>query len=248
MRRQLNKTNKLKNMNTITIKSPCRKGNHRLASALALSLAGTFLFVTCNTSTADEAKTPTDSGAAKACTKACTNVSHDGFNAMRAIHDARMAIFDGEPKVCEEMLNKAGAALAKASKDESIAKVKEDMIPIDGSLSLADSFVPTEEKAAHIAKANTQLQKGDAKKGLEELKLGEIDVNFSRVLMPLGTTQKRLTDAEGLAKGGKYYECNLALKAAEDAVVLDSVSLLEFPKADGQAATGEKKPAAKAVK
>jgi hypothetical protein len=259
LRHQLNKINKSKNMKIITIKSPCRKGNHRLASALALSLAGAFLFVTGNTSTADEAKKPTVTGntptaeevktqKAAATEKADMKVSQDGYNAMRAIHEARMAIFNGEPKGCEKMITKAGQDLAKAAKDESVAKVKEDMIPIDGSLALSDAFVPTEEKAKHIAKANEHLKAGDAKKGLEELKLGEIDVNFSRVLMPLGTTQKRLTDAEGLAKGGKYYECNLALKAAEDAVVLDSVSLLEFPKADGQAATGEKKPAAKAVK
>jgi hypothetical protein len=162
-------------------------------------------------------------------------VATDGFDAMRAIHDARVAIFNGDPKVCEEMLTKASASLAKTSKDETVAKVKGDMIPIDGSMALSDTFVPSAEKAAHIAKANEHLKAGDAKKGLEELKLGEIDVNFSRVLMPLKETETRLASATSLSKAQKYYEANLALKAAEDGIVLDSVSLLEFPKAEGKA-------------
>ncbi|MEO6786293.1 MAG: YfdX family protein [Chthoniobacteraceae bacterium] len=232
-------------MKAYTIQTPNTKRNHRITSALALSLAGTFLFASVSSLTAEEAKTPKASAATKAemkTEKAEMKVSKDGFTAMREIHDARLAIFNGEPKVCSELLAKASEALAKASKDESVAKVKEDMIPIDGSLALADSFVPTEEKAKHVAKANEHFQKGDSKKGIEELKLGEVDVNFSRVLISLGTTEKRLAAAEALAKEHKYYECNLALKAAEDAVVLDSVSLLEFPTAAGKAAKAAKKP------
>ena len=162
-------------------------------------------------------------------------VATDGFDAMRSFHDARVAIFDGDPKVCAEMLDKASASLAKASKDEAVAKVKGDMIPIDGSMALSDTFVPSAEKAAHIAKANEHFKAGNAKKGLDELKLGEIDVNFSRVLMPLKETETRLAAATSLSKEHKFYEANLALKAAEDGIILDSVSLLDFPNAAGAA-------------
>ena len=145
------------------------------------------------------------------------------------------------------MLNEASTSLTKASKDEAVAKVKGDMIPIDGAIALSDTFVPSAEKSAHIAKANEHFKTGNAKKGLDELKLGEIGVNFSRVLMPLKETETRLATATNLTKEHKYYEANLALKAAEDGIVLDSVSLLEFPKADGsakvepKAATGTEK-------
>jgi hypothetical protein len=171
-------------------------------------------------------------------TSAATKASADGFKAMRAMHAARVAIFNGDVKLCEEMLSDASAALVLASKDEAVAKVKTDLIPIDGSLALADSFVPSEKKAGHIAKANEHIKKGEPEKGIEELKLGEIEVNFSRVLMPLEATKKRLAEATSLAKEHKYYESNLALKAAEDGLELDSLSLFEFPKADAKA--GEK--------
>lgn len=157
-------------------------------------------------------------------------VADDGFLAMRAIHSARLAIFNGDTKLCEDMLTKANEFLDKAEKDESVAKVKSDFIPIDGSLALADTFVASEEKAQHIQKANEHFKSGDRQKGIEQLKLGEIDVNFSRVLMPLEATKKRLAEAMSLAKDHKYYESNLALKAAEEGLVLDSVSLIDFPK------------------
>jgi len=169
---------------------------------------------------------------------AAMKVSEDGFKAMRAMHAARMAIFNGDVKLCEETLKEANAALDMAAKDEAVAKMKTDLIPIDGSLALADTFVPSEKKAGHIAKANEHIKKGEPEKGIEELRLGEIEINFSRVLMPMGATKKRLAEAMGLAKEHKYYESNLALKAAEDGLELDSVSLFDFPKADAKA--GEK--------
>ena len=135
--------------------------------------------------------------------------------------------------------------MAKASKDESIAKVKGDMIPIDGSLALADTYVASEERAKLIAAANEHFKKGNSKAGIETLKLGEIDVTFSRVLISLNATKKRIAQAEGLAKEHKYYECNLALKAAEDAVVLESVSLLEYPETQPKAPASAEKPVTK---
>ena len=102
-------------------------------------------------------------------------------------------------------------------------------IPIDGQIALADTFVATPEKGEHVAKANEHLKNGRAKEAVEELRLGEIDVTYTRVLMPLTTTKKCLADAMQLATEHKYYEANLALKAAEDGVVLDSVSLADTP-------------------
>ncbi len=193
------------------------------------------LLTSIHSVTAEETKPQKADAAKTGDTKFdATKVSADGFNAMRAMHDARVAIFNGDPKLCEEMLDKANAALVMASKDEAVAKVKTDLIPIDGTLALADTFVSSEKKAEHVAKANEHFKKGESEKGIEQLKLGEIEVNFSRVLMPLEATKKRLADAMSLAKEHKYYESNLALKAAEDGLDLDSVSFIEFPKADGK--------------
>ncbi len=157
-------------------------------------------------------------------------VCEEAFNASQAMHAARVAIFNGDPKLCEQMLTKAHDALELASKDEAVAKVKADLVPINGSLTLADTFVPSEQKAPYLAKANEHFQKGESARGIEQLKLGEIEVNFSRVLMPIEATRQRLAEAISLANEHKFYEANLSLKAVEEGLEFDSISLFEFPK------------------
>ena len=89
--------------------------------------------------------------------------------------------------------------------------------------------MPTPEKKEHIAKANEHFKSGRAKEAIEELRLGEIDVTYTRVMMPLTATKKCLADAMQLATEHKYYEANLSLKAAEDGVIVDSVGLADMP-------------------
>jgi hypothetical protein len=194
--------------------------------AALLAIAGSLI---STQTTAAQEDTKTKSAKPGPSATNAMKVSMDGFEAMRSIHAARVAIFNGDPKVCGEMLTKANEDLIKAAKDETAAKMKTDSIAIDGSMALADTFVPSEKKAGHIAKANEHFKAGHSKEGLEELKLGEIDVSFTRILMPLEATKKRLATAIALANEHKYYECNLALKAAEDGIETDSVSLFEVP-------------------
>jgi hypothetical protein len=195
-----------------------------------------------------------------AATKELMKVSKDGFMAMRAVRVARLAIFNGEPKLAVKIMGKAEKSLDAASKDESLfvsdlktlagnkavhgtttseekaapvtttpaATEAMNWIPIDGQIALADMYVPTPEKKEHIAKANEHFKNGRAKKAIEELRLGEINVTYTRVMLPLTATTKCLANAMQLATEHKYYEANLALKAAEDGVVLDSVSLADY--------------------
>ncbi len=174
-------------------------------------------------------------------------VSDDGYDAIRAIHLARIAIFNGDTENAKMMLDRTKKDLDAATKDaqkfaadrkaaehgkkgdEKSQSDKMDLIPIDGSIAFADTFVPSTEKKKHVDKANEHLKSGHSKEALEELRLGEVDVFFSRVLLPLEATKKRVADAEKLAGDHKYYEANLALKAAEDGLVIDSVDLLESP-------------------
>ena len=48
-------------------------------------------------------------------------------------------------------------------------------------------------------------------------------------MLPLESTKKRVADAEKLAGDHKYYEANLALKAAEEGIVIDAVDLIGTP-------------------
>jgi hypothetical protein len=210
-----------------------------IAAALASAL-----FVIAHTSAGQSAeKAPAKNG----LTQDLTKVSNDGYAAIRAIHAARIAIFNGDTKLGDEMLDKAQKDLDAATKDaqtfavdrkaadhgkkgsDKSANDKVDLIPIDGDIAIADTFVPSTEKKKHIDKANEHLKSGNSKEAIEELQLGEVDVVFTRVLLPLAMTKKRVADAEKLANDHKYYEANLALKAAEDGIVIDSVDLLGTP-------------------
>lgn len=175
-------------------------------------------------------------------------VSHEGFAAMRAVRAARIAIFNGLPTQANELLAKATTSLNIAAKDDATyvvnadaivgdkmvkddtVSMENDWIPIDGQIALADAFIPTTENAAYIKKANEHFKMGQSKEALEELRLGAIEVTFSRVLMPLNGTLNKVTEATRLISEHKYYEANLSLKAAEDNLVVDSVSLVEVPR------------------
>ena len=129
------------------------------------------------------------------------------------------------------------AADVNKKADSKSASDKMDLIPIDGDIAIADTFVPSTEKKAHIDKANDHLKSGHSKEALEELRLGEVDVIFTRLLLPLESTKKRVADAEAFTKDHKYYEANLALKAAEDGLIVDAVDLLGTPVPAGKAST-----------
>lgn len=177
---------------------------------------------------------------------AMMKLSQDGFTAMRAIRAARLAIFDGDPKIAQNMVAQAQKSLQAASKDASAlppsaangsgtngsagngsSNVK--YVPIDGQIVLADSFVDTSAKKAHIDKANQHIANGQSKQAMDELKLAEVDASFTSLLMPLQTTTKHVDAAKKLMDQQKFYEANLALKAAEDGLIVDTVALGGVP-------------------
>jgi hypothetical protein len=181
-------------------------------------------------------------------------LSEDGFMAMRSVRAARVAIFNGDPKAAHDLLATAQKSLQAASKEAPTFRadlqtiengkvtsntdmsVQVESIPIDGQIVLVDSFVDSPAKKTHIDKANAHIAAGKGKDAIDELKLAEVDTSFTRVMMPLQATTKRVDDALKLVDQKKYYEANLALKAAEDGLLIDSVTLTEAPKAAAKAA------------
>jgi hypothetical protein len=174
--------------------------------------------------------------------KLLLKISDDGNMAMRAVRFARVEIFNGQPEAAEKRLDQAKKGLEAAEKqapeltailakqaDESKKTAKEmsDLIPIDVSLTLSDDFVATPEKSAKIKEANEHLRKGEHAKAIEILRQADIGIVFSRVLMPLHATIKRVDSGIALLKDHKYYEANLALKSAEDGLIVDTVMVNE---------------------
>lgn len=179
--------------------------------------------------------------------KSLLKLSEDGYTAMRAVRGARMAIFNGKPELASELLNTARTSLDAAAKEAPSFALKTetsidgklvssesksgkiDLIPIDAELVLADNFVLTPEKQVHVDKANAHFKRGAKKEALTELRLGEIDVTYMRVLLPIDATKKHIDEAIKLTGAHKYYEANLAMKAAEDGLLVDSVTLVDMP-------------------
>jgi hypothetical protein len=198
---------------------------------------------------AEDTKPPPTSSATPTSGQNVTKMrqfSEAGHSAMMNISDARLAIFNGDPKVAMKLMESAKSFLVQADKDAASMSdttpgdkaksgtmntmgPKMRTVPVDGQLVLADDFVMTPEKKVHVDKANESFKKGDHATGLEELRLGAIDVNYNRWWLPIASTETHLDQAIKLANESKYYEANLALKAIEDSVTIDSISFSDLP-------------------
>jgi hypothetical protein len=235
-------------------------GKYLASTAFAAVLASSLLALPASAETAKSAPKPPATTSAPAATSTSTpaaksdassdalsimRYSQDGSRAIRQIGLARVAIFNGDPKLASDLIAKAKASVAKAEQEAPTFKVKvsdvangkvvdtksetakAQMVPVDGDLVLAEDFVPTPEKRARIDKANEHFRNGRAKEALEELRLGDISVMYNRAWMPLASATKRLDQATKFMDDHKYYEANLALKAIGDSITMDSVAINE---------------------
>lgn len=214
------------------------------ASALAIPSLSQAATEAAKPATPVRAEQPVHSAKVKAAAKEdglATKLSADGFQTMRDIRLARVSIFDGNTEAASDLLTQASKALDAV--DTAAAKqrgdVQSDLLPIDGQIVVSDDFVDTPVKRQHIGKANEHLKQGQADKARDELRLAEVDASFSRILMPVDATRRHLNAAETLLKSDQFYEANLALKAAEDGLIIDTVAMTEVPTGNAaQAASG----------
>ena len=179
--------------------------------------------------------------------KILEKVSSEANTAMRDLRWARVALFDGQPEAAKTYLDgvKKNLETAKKQAPELIVTIdtkskvgdktvsskqvteKSDYVPIDAWLVLSEDFVATPEKNAKIKEANKHLKSGDKNKAIDVLRTADIGVSVGRMLMPLKATMKHVDKAITLMNEHKYYEANLALKGAEDGLIIDSVMLVE---------------------
>ncbi|AEG02679.1 YfdX family protein [Methylomonas methanica] len=179
--------------------------------------------------------------------KILDKVSKEGQMAVRELKWARVAIFDGNIPQAKDLLGKSKQQLAEVEKQapELIVTVKteqkiagktvdhdkktitDDLVPIDAGLTLADDFVVTPEKQEKINKANEHLKNKEPAKAVQVLREADIGISVTRELMPVKNTIKHVDKAIELVDQHQYYEANLALKAAQDGLIIDSVILYE---------------------
>ena len=161
-------------------------------------------------------------------TAAAERISEQGLYAMRDVQVARLALFHGDPEKAKELTNEASALLsddstewAKFAKPGKKTNLNDDQyIVINASVGISESYVATPEKEAAI-----KIAKGDKKGAMEELRLAGVGVMENQYLMPLKQTRNALADAQKLLDKKQYYEANLALKGAEDGIIVDSEAL-----------------------
>jgi hypothetical protein len=157
------------------------------------------------------------------------------------VRGARIAIFNGDPAAAKTMVDDAAKLVGQAEKtakdyvgrsNQSGASEAnpEEWIPVDGSITLGEDFTMTDKKKESIAKANELLKQGKASEAVAKLKETDIDVSYTRVMLPLSVASQRLAKAQSLLNDGKYYEANLALKGVEESAVVDTVALIDVPK------------------
>ena len=164
-------------------------------------------------------------------------VSEDALMSMQNLRSARLAIFNGQPEQARTYVDAAVSRIAATDKDAEkyaleIKEPQEDdrYVPFDANLTVMDTYEPSEAKAEHIAKANEHLRNGEKKEAMDVLKLGEVDVAVTASLVPVKLAKEHIDAAAKLIGEGKYYEANLALKAVDDAVVVETFAIDDLPK------------------
>jgi YfdX protein len=211
-------------------------------SVVAMTLmAGASAFAHIVPSFAAETAKPTADAvanvSAKAKDDAIINTVDEAYKALREVRAARLAIFNGSTDEAMKLTTEAQKNLLSAQSQMSQFSVQtkkavaagEAYIPFDTSMSLSEGFKPTAEKQTHIAKANEHIAKGESKQAVEILKAANIDVTLSAALIPATASVGHVDSALALMKENKFYEANLALKAIEDSVILDSYSVDAIP-------------------
>lgn len=202
--------------------------NLLLASMIATVMTATPVWASENTA---DAKTETTS--VKKVQREAGEVLHmagQGFDAMRDIQLARVAIFQGHTGKAENFIANATTLLSDTSTDWSkftkmdhkAKMINDQYIIINSNFSISENFVASPEKEAAIKKANEKISEGDPKGAVDTLRLAGMSVVQNQYLMPLQQTRHAVAETTHLLNTGKYYEANLMLKSAEDGIVVES--------------------------
>ena len=195
--------------------------------------------------------------------KAIFETVDEAAQAIREIHQARLALFEGQTDAASKLVSSAsdnlgmahdslarhalqmsdakGSAKAMPGKDAAAgpsgsgtqsaqAKTNDEAyLPIETSVSLAEGFVPAEQHKGALDQAGKQMSQGDQKGAVESLRLADIDIAVSAVVLPVNSSIQHVKDAVKLMGEQKYFEANLALKAVEDSVSVETWNAAGIP-------------------
>ncbi|KKJ19092.1 hypothetical protein T637_24375 [Enterobacter hormaechei subsp. hoffmannii] len=165
--------------------------------------------------------------------KEANNISEQGSEAMRNVQLARLALFQGNIDKAEVLIKSASSLLANDSiiqkkfilDQKKTNLVNDQYVVIDASIGIAEDYVASPEKKEAIKIANQKFGNGDKQGAIEQLRLAGINVMENLSLMPLYQTRIAVSQAEKLMVEHHYYEANLALKGAEDGIIVETTTI-----------------------
>ncbi|MEO6782640.1 MAG: YfdX family protein, partial [Bradyrhizobium sp.] len=102
-------------------------------------------------------------------------------------------------------------------------------LPVDGALTINEDFTANPAKKAAVAEANKSLKSGDRRGAIEKLKLADMNIDVTMVVVPLEQTISDVHQAAGLINEGKYYEASQMLRDAQDGERFDVTSITGKP-------------------
>jgi hypothetical protein len=102
-------------------------------------------------------------------------------------------------------------------------------LPVDGALSINEDFAANPAKKAAVAEANKNLKGGDRHGAIEKLKLADMNIDVTMVVVPLEKTINDVHQAAGLINDGKYYEASQLLRDVQDGERFDVTSITAKP-------------------
>jgi hypothetical protein len=213
-----------------------------LAAALVTAVSGGMIVSVTNSAFAAQDQTKSTAmsikdQSMKKADKDLVKVSGDTQTSMSDVDGARLAIFDGQPDQARTFIDAAVTRIQAAVKDAGkyaldikAPKAGDSYVPFNANLTVLNTFEPSAKKAKHIAEANKHLRNGKSQEAIKALKLADIDVAVTASMLPVNFAKARIEQAAKLVSQSKYYEANMALKAVDDAVVVDTYAIDAVPK------------------
>ncbi|MEC9196646.1 MAG: YfdX family protein [Pseudomonadota bacterium] len=161
----------------------------------------------------------------------------EALQAVTRAHAARLALFNNDIEAAKGRLAEARAEFLKAEKsldDLTIGDTEDPTnaaryLPFDMSMAVSENFKATKENTQALERAYGLMQTGSPDDAIEVLRVASIDMNVSTAMLPIVEASAQFEKAQTLVDEGKYFEANLALKAVEDSIIVQTFSIDAIP-------------------
>lgn len=210
-----------------------------IASILATGMIGASVgsaFAMGKTPSA-QAATKSQTASDKKAEQELVKVSKNARLSMRDLQNARWAIFNGNTNQAQTFADAARLRIGKADNesekyalDVKAPKANDSYVPYDAEMTVMDSFQANGNHSTKIARVTKHKHQSEKPNKNDTLKLTDTDVVLSTDMVPVNFAKAHIDHASTLINQGKYYQANLALKAVDDAVFVQSYALEDVPK------------------